>query len=253
MKTWRRPFALFALLALGAVACDDDATNVAAVDDEALRADVALVAADGMFEDLAFMESNTFWAGTGFSPDLAGIEFESNRSFSRTVTFFDAANQEQDHFDPVTTATIHIVSELERDVTHSFWTAEIKRDRDMWVTGLEGEETTRTWNGSGNSDVQRSRHPEGGIEHEYNMVGTAEIDDVVRGVPRADNPYPLSGTITRTMTVTVTVDGVTETRVITAVITFNGTQFADMDVNGETFQVDLAQKGVRGRFNRNNG
>lgn len=252
-KTWMRPLALSAVLATGAAACEDSGTNAPAFDDEALKADVALVAADGMFEDLAFMESTTFWAGTGFAPEAAGIEFESSRTFKRTVTFFDGDNNEQGHFDPLSTAKIHVVSELEREASHTFWSAKIKRDRDMWVTGLEGEETTRTWNGTGNSNVEKSRHPEDGAQREYDMVGTSVIENVVRGVPRADNPYPLSGTITRTMNVTLTVDGVTETKVIVVEITFNGTQFADMDVNGDTFQVDLAQRGVKGRFNRNNG
>jgi hypothetical protein len=71
-------------------------------------------------------------------------------------------------------------------------------------------------------------------------------------VPRAENPWPLSGTITRVITVVIT-NGpngdVTHER--TVVITFNGTQFVTLTVNGEEFELDLAarlsDRGVRRR------
>lgn len=253
MKTTNAGLALAGLLALGVAGCDDGVTGTVALDEEALVADVAMVAADGMFQDLAHMESSTLWAGTGFGPQGVGIELEGSRSFTREITFYDAAGNEQETHDPLTTATIHVESELTRTATHTFWSAEIHRQRDMLITGLEGEETQRTWNGDGSSEVERSRHPEGGAEREYEMTGTAEIQDVVRGVPRSEYPYPLSGTITRNMHVEITVDGSTEERDIVAVITFDGTRYATLTVNGEAFEVDLEERGLKGRLQRKNG
>jgi hypothetical protein len=253
MRMKMRHISMMAVLALGAAACEDGGTNTNAFDDAALRADVALVAADAMFQDLAHMESATVWAGTGFAPEASGIEIQGSRSFSRTVTFFDAGGTEQDSYDPLTTASMHIVSSLTREVTHTFWSAEIERHRDMTVTGLEGEETQRTWNGTGTGDVEKSRHPDGGPERTYDMTSSAVISGVVRGVPRSENPYPLSGTITRTVHAVITVDGVEEVRDIVAVIEFDGDNTATMTVDGDTWEINLDEKGVMHRFQRRNG
>lgn len=252
MRMWMRPFALTAVLALGAVGCEDGATNTNAFDEAGLSADVALVAADGMFQDLAHMGTPTTWAGMGAGPELTGIEIQGSKTFSRTRTFYDADGP-QDHYDPITTVRMEVVSDLTREVTHTFWSADIVRHRDMEVTGLAGQETERIWNGSGTGDVQKSRHPEDGTERTYDMQSAATITDVVRGVPRSENPYPLSGTITRTIHAEITVDGVTEVRDVVTTVTFNGTQFVTMTVDGVDYEVDLAERNVNRRFQRNNG
>jgi hypothetical protein len=253
MRKWMKPFALGAVLGLGTAACEDGATNPNAFDDAALRADAALVAADGMFQDLAHMESSTVWAGTGFAPDAVGIEIQGTRSFSKTVTFFDAAGLEQPHYDPETTASMHVVADVTREVTHTFWSADIARHRDMTVTGMEGAETERTWNGTSSGSVERSRHPEGGAVRFYDMTDSGVIEDVVRAVPRATNPYPKSGSITRTIHAVITVDGVEEVRDIVATITFDGDNTATMTVDGESWEINLDDRGVARRFQRHNG
>lgn len=250
MRMWMRPFTFAAVLALGVAACEDGTTDPNAFDDAALRADAALVAADGMFQDLAHMQGPTTWAGMGFAPEAVGIEIQGSRSFSRTVTFFDATGKEQSSFDPETTAKMHVVSDLTREVTHTFWSADIERQRDMILTGLEGQETERSWDGTSNGEVERSRHPEGGAVRTYDMTSSAVITDVVRGVPRVDHPYPLSGSITRTIHAVITIDGVEEVRDIVATITFNGTQFVKMIVDGVEYDVDLAERNVNRRFPR---
>ncbi len=253
MRMWMTRVSMVGVLAFGFAACEDGSTNSNAFDDAALRADVALVAADAMFQDLAHMESATVWAGTGFAPEASGIEIQGSKSFSRTISFFDAGGGEQSSYDPLATASLHIVSHLTREVTHTFWSAKIERHRDMMVTGLEGEETQRTWNGTGTGDVEKSRHPEGGAERSYDMTSSAVISEVVRGVPRSENPYPLSGTITRTIHAVITVDGVEEVRDIVAVITFDGDNTATMTVDGDSWEIDLDEKGATHRFQRKNG
>ena len=51
MKKWIKTLAIGCIVALGAAACDDAGTEPDPIDDAALRANVALVAADGVFQD----------------------------------------------------------------------------------------------------------------------------------------------------------------------------------------------------------
>jgi len=252
MKTWMRPFAMVAALALGAGACEDGATNTNDFDDEGLRMDAALVAADGMFQDIAHMQSPEVWRGIGGGPQPVGIEIQGSTKFTRTVEFVPGPG-----YDPMETTEMHIVSELEREVTHTFWSAEIERFRDMTVSGLYGEETERIWNGTGTGDVFKSRHPEEGAVRTYDMESSATITDVIRALPRAENPWPLSGTITRVIHVVRTEDGViVAERDITTTITFNGTKDVKLVVKDgnttEEFDIDLSLGNVRKQFQRKN-
>jgi hypothetical protein len=109
----------------------------------------------------------------------------------------------------------------------------------MTVSGLEGMETTRTMNGSGSETITRSRHSDERGLRTREISGNRTFQDVVHAVPHAENPWPLSGTITRNMTVTVTTEQGTRTHTREVVITFNGTQYPEMTINGEPFEVDL--------------
>ena len=62
------------------------------------------------------------------------------------------------------------------------------------------------------------------------------------GVPRSENPWPLSGTIIHHALITFTRPDGERTRERTATITFNGTQFVIVNVNGEDFEIDLADR-----------
>ena len=216
--------------------------------DDSLDADVALVAADAVLEDIQAMNSGV--GGFGSSPAMFSAAPPTERS--RTMTFFDADGNVQDGYDAELTASINMVSDMSGDVTRDTWTATIERHRDMTITGLFGPETSRTWNGTGSGSVQGSRHSDDSGDRSYNMSSNSTITDVVRGLPRADNPYPLSGTITRNITITI-VNGPNgdETRTRTAVLVFNGTQFPILTINGATVEVDLAAREgrhpIRGR------
>ena len=216
--------------------------------DDALDADVAMVAADAVLEDIQAMNSGI--GGFGSSPAMFSAAPPTERS--RTITFLDADGNAQDAYDAELTASINVVIDMSGEVTRDTWTATIERHRDMVITGLLGDETSRTWNGTGSGSVQGSRHSDESGDRSYNMSSTSVITDVVRGLPRADNPYPLSGSITRDISITI-VNGPNgdETRTRTVVITFNGTQFATLTINGETVEVDLAAREgrhpIRGR------
>jgi hypothetical protein len=155
-------------------------------------------------------------ASEGPSPRL-WIVFEPS-------TYYDADGNAQESYDEVTTASVHIVSEITGEMERENWSGTISRTRDITVTGLEGDETTRTANGTGSSTVSRSRHSDENGDRSYEMSGTSVITNVVHAVPREENSYPLSGTISRDVTAVI-VNGPNgdETHTRHVVITFNGT------------------------------
>ena len=241
----RLPQGLVALSVIGLAACGDAAGPDQ--DDSSLESlltlDVAMVSADAVIDDVAEL-----WLGFGGGrggPTTAAPERV------RTVTFFDAAGNEQEAYDEVTTASVHIVSEISGEMGREQWSGSISRTRDMTITGLEGDETARTANGTGSGTVSRSHHSDENGDRSYEMTSTWVITDVVHTVPREANPYPLSGSITRDVTVVI-VNGPNgdETRTRHVVITFNGTQFATMLVDGESFDVDLSARDGHQPFRR---
>jgi hypothetical protein len=173
---------------------------------------------------------------------------------TRTCTFLDADGNEQDAYDSLTTASVVLHFEVTGSVEHGEFSATMSRVRDLTVTGLEGVESAMTWNGTGADDISRVHPARDGGETQFDLSAEETITDLVIPVPRSAVGWPLSGTITKHVLVTITGgprDGTSRERDIA--ITFDGTQFATVTVNGETFTIDLAQRrhreapGGRGR------
>jgi hypothetical protein len=164
-------------------------------------------------------------------------------TITRSIAFFDEDGVVQDGYDELTTETIDVEMTLEGNVTRGPWTAETFRTRHLVITGLEGEETTRTVNGEGSEDVFRSRSAGNAPERSFDLVGTFTIEDVVMPVREEGvDPWPLSGVITREYTVTRNgEDPVTRT----VIITFDGTATPPATVNGEPFEIDLHDREAR--------
>ncbi|MCH7892034.1 MAG: hypothetical protein IH921_11085 [Gemmatimonadetes bacterium] len=105
--------------------------------------------------------------------------------------------------------------------------------------------------------MSRSQHTDADGTRTYDMSSTSVIEDVIHPVPRTDDAWPLSGTITRDVTIKVVngPDGdVTKSR--TVVIIFNGTNLVTMTVygestvDGETFEIDLSTRSGRHPFRK---
>lgn len=254
-----------------AAACSSSPTGSTSLD-AAASLDAAIISADGTAEDVDVMTGMDGGVGNltgspllsfGASilnpptgrPGFTGCSFASgamrcpaeNRAgltVNRVVTLFDAQGAVQTAYDEQTTASIHIVASVSGDISHGPWTATVSRSRDFTITGLAGTETSRTVNGSGTEDVSRSRLTEGGETRSYTVAGTFTVSNVVYPVrtPGVD-PWPTSGTITRTMVMTRTSGPNTGGAVTrTVVITFNGTSTPDATVNGVAFTLDLAAR-----------
>ncbi len=214
----------------------------------AVGAAAAAAAADAVLEDLYQMSDVV----PGGAEIQAQKDSQKSKNRSKVKTFFDGNGLEQEVFDPITTASVHVVVTVEKEKSRDNFSASIKRHRDMWVTGLEGEEETRTWNGDGSGERHRARVSDEFGERVRDVKSTSLTEDVVRSVDRKAHPWPLSGTITRNIQVTIT-NGRNgdESRERTVVITFDGTQFATLTVNGEaSHEVDLATRKGRNPLRR---
>ena len=247
-------------------ACSDDPTGTQST--PLLNADVATVVADNTGDDVDIMREPVFFVsmpigapslgpGTGdLNPancpfnattqrlECSAVTRDGSLTITRSYMFWDAANVVQNHFDPLLTAKANIKTHIEGERTGDHWSGSIVRDRDLTVTGLAGTETQRTWNGTGSSEVERSRHTDSGEERSYNLSCTLTVTNVVIQLPSGDQPrFPVSGTITHACTITFEGgprDGQTVQR--TAVVTFNGSSTATVTVGDRTFDIDLTNR-----------
>ncbi len=243
-----------ALLLLGACGTDLGAPSE---EDQQVNFDVATYAADATADDIVLMTTDaektlhpTFHNRDGctrfgvFRIRCPRMHFGDDISYTRDVTFFDEFGDEMEFFHRDSTEAVHIVVTFEGTRTRENVEITVDRYRDMTVSNLLGADTARIWNGSGTADVNRTRHSDEHGDRVYNMSSSSTIDSVIIAVPRQSN-WPLSGTITRDVTVEV-VGGLEDdrTRSRTVVITFNGTQFAEITINGEMFFFDLETRTV---------
>jgi hypothetical protein len=224
-------------------ACSTDSTGPGA--EALLNTDVAAVSADAAATDVELMRGP---GGGPFGLGLlarqgsfeCGTEGRPQLTVTRTCTYKDAAGATQSAYSALTTASVIMHAEVKGDVTREKWSATVNRVRDLTVTGLAGSETEMTWNGTGTGTSSRVRLAADGSTRSYTIAAKGTIANVVIPVPRTETSWPKSGTITKQVTVKKA-DGTTVDRTVT--IVFNGTQFAKVTVNGETFDFDLSQRG----------
>ncbi|MES3035822.1 MAG: hypothetical protein V4813_17590 [Gemmatimonadota bacterium] len=258
-------------LTLGLAACGDDAgapteTSVAASVAAATTLDVATVAGDAATEDVETFKVNR---GAFGLVQLADFErfgrwdpcpFDATTkrfvcvtrargpfTYSRSYAYADGLGVAQDAYSATTTASANFKWALSGTITKRRWAGTMSRERDLTISGLLGANTTITINGTGAAERQRTRFAKeevdgaNAVEREYDMQGSTVIANVVTAAVRLPDTWPASGTITRTHTVTRTdARHGTRTSTRTSVVTFNGTQFVPLVVNGTEFTLDLA-------------
>lgn len=224
--------------------CDTtDPIGVGLAEEEQVNLDVAAYAAEATADDLDMMTSETdpVFGGAPFAAPPIG-----DLTVSRQVRFLDESGGEMDRYDAALTEAIEIDFSLEgsRSRTGDRGTVNIQvsRQRDVMVSGLLGDETERTWNGTGSASNNRSAVSDLAGNREYDFSASTLVEDVVIPVPRS---WPLSGRITRQVTVTV-VRGLEDTRIRerTVVVTFNGTNLVPIMVNGEQFTLNLETREI---------
>jgi len=152
--------------------------------------------------------------------------------------FRDASNTAQSAFDDTLTATIEIQSSATGTTRHNGRTRMVDDHTDLTVTGLAGHETTRTWNGTGSTS-----HSDSTGAGTRTVQSNTTVADVIIPAPFKRDSWPLSGTITTHLVTSGGVD-------VTSVLTFNGTRYANLTVNGTSTTVDLARWLHRGDHTR---
>jgi hypothetical protein len=243
-------------------ACGGDSTAPTNEDLDAQETlDVAEFAADAIVEDVSLMNAQEGalgqpvvhagriggWhpCGGAFDPQTGRIACQAAHhgqlTITRSITFRDASGQPQPAYDAQTTASANFVSTITGSMAHHRFTASYSRQRDITVSGLLGAETTHIFDGVGSTSVTESRHTGSGAARSYAMTGTTTISGVVVPVPRTDTGWPTAGTITHQVAFHrhgARGGGRSGTRTVT--ITFNGTRFVPLVVNGHELTLDLA-------------
>ncbi len=233
-------------------ACSDSLTDSLSSAEEAeLNLDVAAYAANATVDDIAMMTDEfgrvlpaPFASGPFHGPGAGRL---SDYDVSRTVTFYAEDSTEMDGFDPLHTSYIHMLFEMEGSFTRTgdrgTITQTVSRIRDMTISGLLGEETTRTWNGTGSSAKAAVMVSDANGERSYNFSATSTITDVVIPVPRGSG-WPLSGTIERTVNVEIIFGDEVRERSRVVLVEFNGTHLVTITINGETFTLNLETREI---------
>lgn len=206
-----------AVLAFGA--CSDLLDP--SVSDLELAEDLAASSAEAIGQDIAEMIANEAFGSVAASP--AEARGPHDLTVSRSRTCYDANGDEQAQCDPETTASMRIQLTIDGTIQREHFSAIVHRTRDMVISGLLGQETSRTHNGVGTSN-DTTTMTRGDRTRKVEESSVDSVVNVVFNLPHATNPWPVSGQIIRNVNATITVTGGdgTETRTISRriVVTF---------------------------------
>lgn len=237
-----RSIGTLAALMVATAACSTDSAMGVDVADPQVNLDVARVAGEASAQDVEVMRGlapgrfafGLLWRPREFDCDR---EVRSRLTVTRTCVFKDAAGNVQARYSPVTTASVNVKVSIKGDITREHWSATVDRSSDLTVSGLAGDETQSTWNGTFGTHRTRARITDDGTTRTYDFLESGTVVNVVIPFPR---DWPRSGTITKSVKVTKPNGRVVER---TVSITFNGTSIVKVTVNGEAFDFDLSERG----------
>lgn len=196
--------AALALAVTGLAACSDT-TEPQALTDAEVTADVAVASGDAIALDVAALLGNEVFAGLA-AAGAAGEDSPPAMNVTRSRTCFDQTGAVQAQCDPATTASMRIAVTMSGAHTGERFTAAVNRTRTDSISGLLGTETSRTHNGTGTSADTLTWSGERG-SRTSTETSLDSVINVVFNLPRATNPWPVSGTVVRNVSGTVTVTG----------------------------------------------
>jgi hypothetical protein len=254
------------ILTTGITACGDssgstDPVGTTAVSAQAVTLDVATVSGDAAKEDVETFRVNRGAFGIAQATDFERFgrwdpcPFDSATgrfvcadrtrgpfTNTRSYAYADVNGVAQRAYSASSTASANFKWSLTGAITKDRWTGSMSRTRDVTLSGLLGANSSVTVNGTGAGQRERTifAADSTGTTRTYEMQSSLAIANVVTPAIALPDAFPLSGTVTRTFTVTRTgtANGAgTFTR--TSVVTFNGTQFVPLVVNGKAFTLNL--------------
>jgi len=215
----------------GLAACSDTTSPLdtnTLLSDAQVTNDVAVSSGEVVVNDISEMVANEVFAGMPSArPSFSLFGSPPGVTVNRTRTCLDVDGQAQAQCDPATTASIVFTMTMDGSFARSAtgprgtdsMTVILHRTRNSTVSGLLGTETSRTHDGVGTSNDTTHLvgvHENLTLERTVVEAGLDSVNAVVFNLPRASNPFPVSGSIVRriTGTITLTVNGETATRTI---------------------------------------
>ncbi len=164
----------------------------------------------------------------------------------RGYQFLDAADNPQEFYDSLTTATIKYSSTVSGTMDWDHRWSQVDDSRELTESGLAGQETTRIFDGTATMSHRDSVSTSDSTRVLRSSTASTTVASVVVPAPFLRDSWPLSGTITTHLTNSDGLD-------LTSVLTFNGTQYATLAVGDSTYTVDLAGHRLRGEGDHHGG
>lgn len=243
---------LVAAAVMFAAACSDESTGVDGTITAEMRADVAAATGEALATDVEAMSRTTATASASLfafagNPSAAGCTFNlgtfvclntlGNLDGEATITFRDANDDTQADYDATTTASVLIETDVSGTVSRGNFQIEYARAADFTVTGMAGDETSRTWDGTATMSVSSSLF---NGNRGYDMDASTTFNAVVVSTSGTEPRWPTSGTATTTVNFTVTGGPhAGESGSLTATVTFNGTGQVPLRVGNADFTLNL--------------
>jgi hypothetical protein len=206
-----RRYLTIALAALFAAACDSS-TDPNLISEQELTEDLAAASGDAIVTEIVDLVGNEAFSGlsTLMASDPADVEVV------RTRTCYDAAHVAQTVCDANTTASIELTvsknGSFSREHTGprgtETMTAAVHQARSLVISGLAGDETSRTHNGNGTSrDTVTFSGTFENVTWTRRIAAASDdtVSNIVFNLPHSSNPWPASGTIIRNASGTVDV------------------------------------------------
>lgn len=270
----KRTHVVVPMLLLGIAACSDTNSPGISIDDQ--RSAAVISASDATVEVVSMLLASDLSLGGGASTIVGGASLlrlgAPTASFAewslsndcpydagtgrfvcapvtngamtlvRDFAFADANGGAQSAYDAATTASANFHLAVSGVHTGSAGQDTVSRSRSMTVSGLAGAETSRTWNGTGTRSDGGFRQ-ENGVTRTYHTNDAVTFDNILVSLPRAMHRWPMSGTITRHVDGTGSVTRADRSRSFsvskTVTVTFDGTQYAAVSVDGVSYTLDL--------------
>ncbi len=248
--------ALAALAALPA-GCGKSPTSPSGGMTQTTADDMATQVGSGMATDDGGVLSTVWVAGSGssaFAPQggLSTMATAAETTFTvggitytLSRTFYDAGDNVMAGFDPILTARVHATSRATGAIATQRFTATVGRSGWLDVRGVSALAETLAVDGASYDTCQSSFRSLDGLRTRYfYMVASCSLAALRWLKPPANAPWPLSGTATWTIRADrlrsnnrADIEAHFEAVVV---VTFNGTQYADLEVTGGwRYRLDL--------------
>jgi len=187
-------------------ACSDSNSPTLAETDAQLTADVAATAGDAIATDVGEMITNEGYAGLpSAAPSFSLFGAPPGVSVTRSRTCYDGQDQVQAQCDLLTTSYIVFTMTLDGSFSRTY-----DGPRGSETMSVAVHRASRQHDGDGaSSDTTEYSGTFGDvtITRTLTLAGLDSVQAVVFNLPRSTNPWPVSGTIVRNVSGTVTVTG----------------------------------------------